>query len=152
MERYTCEHCNNEISDLTRKLQKHQTSSLWMKHGQCCVACIAPNDIKFIDNNITYEKKRNKPLKEGKKNGNRRDNMIFARDGVSVMEEEARFRIMRQADKSISTGKIIGGTGAAAGLIFLYYEIYIIALAGLLLAIAGIITCRMGVWKKCRKC
>ena len=78
--------------------------------------------------------------------------MIFARDGVSVMEEEARFRIMRQADKSISTGKIIGGTGAAAGLIFLYYEIYIIALAGLLLAIAGIITCRMGVWKKCRKC
>ncbi|MDT8402712.1 MAG: hypothetical protein RQ743_13550, partial [Bacteroidales bacterium] len=63
-EKYKCEYCNNDISILTKKLQQHHTSNLWMKHGQCSAACVAPKDITGLDRDslqqyINYDSREN---------------------------------------------------------------------------------------------
>jgi len=49
-EKFKCEYCDSDISLLTKKLQQHPTSQLWLRHGQCCAACKSARETNGINN------------------------------------------------------------------------------------------------------
>ena len=149
---YKCDFCNEDISMLTKKLQQHPTSQLWLKHGQCCAACTAATEnITGIKKEVITRQDQNKSsLKSIVQSGDHNTNIIHALTRASEIEEEAGFKIRKRVQRLITTGKTIGSIGLAAGFIFFYYEYFTVALIGLITFIGGIILCRLGVWKKCR--
>jgi len=149
---YKCDFCNEGISMLTKKLQQHPTSQLWLKHGQCCAVCTAATkNITGIKKEVITRQDHNKSSRESiSKSGDHNTNIILALNRASEIEEEAEFKIRRRAQRSITTGKTIASIGLAAGFIFFYYEYFTVALIGLITFIGGIVLCRLGVWKKCR--
>lgn len=149
--KYTCDYCNNDISLLTIKLQQHSTSQLWLKHGQCCAACTTTKDITGIHKEVTVREDHDKSyLKRISRNGDHNTNIFFALTRAAKIEDASKLKSKKWAQRLITTGKIIASVGLAACLIFLYYEFFIIALIGLIVCITGIVTCRLGVWGKCR--
>jgi len=136
---------------LTKKLQQHPTSQLWLKHGQCCAACTAPQNITGIAKNEILRTDYDKSYPDKKaKSGNHNTNIILALSKASQIEEEAEFKIKRRAQRSLTSGKIIASVSLAASFLFFYYEHFYLALIGFIICIGGIVQCRLGVWKKCR--
>jgi len=149
-DKYKCDYCSNDISILTKRLQEHPTSSLWIKHGQCCAACISPNEISDInklglkrdDNSKSPEERRPLP-------GNHNTNILIGLNRASKIEQTAKEKVRKTIQRSITIGRIIGSTGLAAGFIFFYYEYFTFAIICLVAGISGILLCRLGIWKKC---
>ncbi len=149
--KYKCDFCSNDISILTKKLQEHPTSSLWMKHGQCCAACISPKEITGIDK-LGLMKDNNSRSSERRKSlpGSHNTNILIGLSRASRIELTAKEKVRKKIQRSITVGRIIGSTGLAAGFIFFYYEYFTIAIICLVLCISGIVLCRLGIWKRCR--
>lgn len=150
-ENYKCEYCNNEISILTKKLQQHHTSNLWMKHGQCCAACVAPKDITGLDRDSLQQYINYDSHEIGKSlPGNHYTNIARGLERASVIEEQHEIKIKKLAQRYIAAGKIIAISCLAAAFIFFYYELFTLALASSAFCIAGIFLGKLGVCKKCR--
>lgn len=148
---YKCEYCNNNISILTKKLQQHYTSNLWMKHGQCCAACIAPRDITGIDRSLLSPQINNNSKGQGNKlPGDHNTNIAMGFQKVSEIEEEHRMKVNENARRYMTAGNIIIFASLLTGFVFVYYEFFILAVVCSFLCLGGIFLCRLGVWKKCR--
>jgi len=148
---HVCDHCNKDITSLTYKLQQHSSSHIWLKHGQCCAACVSSQDIRnnMDEQDLIIEDR--KPYEEKiRETGNYRTNIFLALSRAADMEDNAGTKSKGKAKRFITTGKIIGATGISAGFVFLYYELFILSIIFFIVGIAGIILCRLGVWKQCR--
>lgn len=148
---HICNYCNNTIPPLTHKLQQHTTSSLWLKHGQCCAACIAPHDIKVVNEPIVIIDEDGKLNNEiTLKKGTHRTNILLALSRVSHLEKMSAVKMLKRANRIILTGRLIGASGIAGALLFLYYEVFILSALFSFLGVVGIVICKIGVWKKYR--
>lgn len=128
-DKHICIYCNNSIPSLTYKLQQHTSSSLWLKYGQCCAACISKGNIEAA-NELEVSSNVMKPSnnKSLVKKGNHRTNILLALSRVSGLEEMSRTRVLIKANRIIFTGKIIFASGITAGFIFIYYELFVLSL------------------------
>jgi len=151
-EKYKCEYCAKDISVLTKKLQQHPTSQLWLRHGQCCAACKSAESIKGINNKesivvLGLEKSSdNNRLQSEDPN----TNLIYTPASDADNEDEAILNMRKRARITIRAGNIIASVSLVACFLFFYYEYFYLSIASLIVAIAGIILCRFAVWKKCR--
>lgn len=148
---HLCNYCNNTISPLTHKLQQHTTSSLWLKHGQCCAACISPHDIKVVNEPLVIIEEDGKTYNETVvKKGTHRTNILFALSKASRLEETSLANSLNRANRIIMAGRLIGASGIAAGVLFLFYGMSTLSVIFSLLGVAGIGICKFGMWKKYR--
>ncbi len=148
---HICNYCNNAIPPLTHRLQQHTTSSLWLKHGQCCAACIAPYDIKAVDGQIVIIKEDGKSYNETTvQKGTHRTNILLAFSRVTHLEKVSARKRLKKANRIIMAGRLTGASGIAAGLLFLFYEMFTVSAIFSLMGVAGIGICKLGVWQKYR--
>ncbi len=151
-ENYKCEYCNNDISLLTLKLQQHPTSQLWLRHGQCCAACKSAGELEGVNN------KESVAVLGRDKSFN--DNGIQPEDSYNIIintpasdgdiEDEAKLNMRKRAGRTIKAGNIIASISLVACFLFFYNEYFFLSIASLIIAIAGIVLCRLAIWKKCR--
>lgn len=148
---HICNHCNNSIPPLTYKLQQHSTSSLWMKHGQCCAACISPNDIEAVNKQAVLDNQEEKSYTEAAvKEGARRTNILLALSLAYDLEKKSGEKRLKRASRIIVAGRLIVATGIFASLLFLFYEMFTLSLISSFLGVVGIFICKLGRWKKHR--
>ncbi|MBN1388918.1 MAG: hypothetical protein JW965_10755 [Bacteroidales bacterium] len=148
---YKCDYCNNGISLLIKKLQEHPTSNIWLRYGRCCAACIATEEIKGIDKELLNGEDPNKSSHENVfKSGDHNTNILYSLTRAVEIEDETRLKNRKKATRAITAGNIVTSVSLLAGLIFFYYEYFTFALVALIIVIAGIVLCRLGVVKKCR--
>ncbi len=151
-EKYKCDYCDSDISLLTKKLQQHPTSHLWIRHGQCCAACKSVGEINGINNirSIAVQDFDKSPNDNGMQSGDYNGNKTHSLAREAEIEDEVRLNIRKQARRTIRAGNIIASVSLVAAFLFFYYEYFHLAIAALIMAIAGVVLCRLGVWKKCR--
>lgn len=157
---YTCHICNKDISGLTKKLQQHPTSRIWIRHGQCCAACISPEDItSMLDADITSmhvaadinSEYREAGVLKNRQNGDPHTNIMSGLERAVEIEELKEEKLNRRAKRTVTAGRIIVASSLAGGFLFFYYESFILALICLIICITGIIVYRMGTLKQYRK-
>lgn len=151
-EKYKCEYCNNDISLLTLKLQQHPTSQLWLRHGQCCAACKSAGEIEGVNNKesvavLGHDKSFNDNGLQPEVSNNI---LINAPASKGDIEDEAKLNMRKRARRTIKAGNIIASISLVACFLFFYYEYFFLSIASLIIAIAGIVLCRLAIWKKCR--
>ena len=152
-EKFKCEYCDSDISLLTKKLQQHPTSQLWLRHGQCCAACKSARETNGINNKELISIQdfdkifNNNALKPEDHN----TNLIHTLTRDSEIEDEAKLNMRIWARKMIRAGNIIATLSLVASFLLFYNEYFYQAIAALIVAVLGIVICRLGVWKKCRR-
>ena len=146
---------------LTRKLQQHPSSHLWLRHGQCCAACTATGDITGLEMELMIDEDLKKLSQNGDDlnnsshenvflSGNHNTNILYALTRASEIEEGTQLESRRRARRAIRAGNTVATVSIATGFIFFYYEYFVFALVGLIIGVAGIVLCRLAVWKKYR--
>lgn len=150
--KYTCHICSKDINVLTKKLQEHPTSGIWARHGQCCAACVGPEDITGLHNDMMVKSEyREEDLSGNKHNGNPHTNILSGLERAVEIEELNAQKTDRRAKRTVSAGRIIVASSLVAGFLFFYYEFFMFALICLVICITGIIVYRMGTLKQLRK-
>lgn len=145
---HICDHCNKDINSLTYKLQQHPSSHVWLKHGQCCAACVATGDIRVANNDKEFIVEKRIPYDERiREEGSHRKNVLLAFSRAAELEDKTGAKLRRKTQNSITAGKVIGAAGFAAGLIFTYFEMFFLAGGSILFGIAVIVICRLGICK-----
>ncbi len=114
---HICTYCNNNIPSLTYRLQQHTTSSLWLRHGQCCAACISPHDVKAVNGQIVIIKEDEKLNNETDvKKRTHRTNILLAFSRAYDLEEKSVANSLKRANRIILAGRLTGASGIAAGM------------------------------------
>jgi len=150
--KYTCHICSKDINVLTKKLQEHPTSGIWVRHGQCCATCVAPEDITGLHDDVMIKSEyREAGMPGNKLNGDPHTNILSGLERAVEIEEMNAQKIDRRTKRTVTAGRIIVVSGLAAGFLFFYYELFILALICLVICIAGIMVYRMGTVKQFRK-
>lgn len=150
--KYTCHICSKDIDVLTKKLQEHPTSGIWVRHGQCCAACVAPEDITGLHNDVMANSEYREEVTSGNKhNGDPHTNILSGLERAVEIEELNSQKIDRCAKRTVTAGRIIVVSGLAAGFLFFYYELFIFAIICLVICITGIIIYRKGKMKQLSK-
>lgn len=148
---HICNYCNNSIPPLTYKLQQHTTSSLWVKHGQCCASCTAPPDTELVNKlEVLNDKEKVSHDETIAEEGNHRTNILLALLRAYDMEEQSGVKSLKRANRIIIAGRIVGAGGIAAALLLLFYEMFALSALLSFLGVAGILVCQFGMWKKSR--
>ena len=148
---HICNYCNNSIPPLTYKLQQHTTSSLWLKHGQCCAACVSPHDIKAVNEQVVIIKEDGKSYNEtAVKKRTHRTNILLALSRAYDLEEKSGVNRLKRANRIIMAGRLTGATGIPAGVLFLFYGMFTLSAIFSFLGVVGIVICKFGMWKRYR--
>ncbi len=148
---HICNYCDNTISPLTHKLQQHTTSSLWLKHGQCCAACISPHDIKAVNEQVVIIKEDGKKYNiRAVKKGTHRTNILLALTRAYDLEEKSVANRLKRANRIILAGRLTGASGIATGVLFLFYGMFTLSVIFSFVGLVGIGVCKLSMWKKYR--
>ncbi len=122
-----------------------------MKHGQCCAACISPNDIEAFNEQVVLDNEEEKPYTEAAvKEEARRTNILLALSLANNLEKKSGEKSLKRASRIIVAGRLIVATGIFAALLFLFYEMFTLSLISSFLGVVGIFLCKLGMWKKHR--
>ncbi|MEE4214355.1 MAG: hypothetical protein V2I34_04765 [Bacteroidales bacterium] len=149
--KYTCHICSKDINVLTKKLQEHPTSGIWVRHGQCCAACVAPEDITGLHDDVMVKSEyRQEGTSGNKHNGDPHTNILSGLERAVEIEELKTQNNERRAKRTATAGRITVVSSLAAGFLFFYYELFILALICLIICITGIIVYRKGTVKQFR--
>lgn len=138
-----CDYCSEDIPLLTKKLQQHPSSMLWMRHGKCSVSCSAKNNLP--DKTFTQEIISGSLfLQTMKDTGDTRP----AGDSLNSRSEEERqsslMRKRRCVKRTVTGGTTATVLGMGAGLIFLYYSHVMLVIAAITISATGIILLFLG--------
>ena len=146
-----CDFCNEEVSLLTKKLQKSPTAHRLEKFGLCSVSCTshisrpADNDKETLNENSFYANRdRNADYQLG--------NIKYFYDSGSKGHIAIRTDITKieVGQRMIIIGKVLSAAGIIGAIILFYNDHAVLALSGLITLLIGVMVCRLGVWKKCR--
>jgi hypothetical protein len=149
--KHKCDICSKEITVLTKKLQEHSTAGLWVRHGQCCAACVAPEDITgMYDNGTLKSENQVEHLHANIQDHDPHTNILSGLERAVELEELRAQKTNRCAGRTVTAGRAIVASSLLAGFLFFYYEYFIIALICLTVCIGGLIVCRLGILKQCR--
>jgi len=138
-----CDYCNEDIPLLTKKLQQHPSSMLWMRHGKCSVSCSAKNNLpgKAFKQEIVSGSLLLRPVKDAGDTGSG-ENFLNSKSGSAGQSSLMRKRHCVKKTKTGGTTATIMGLGA--GLIFLYYGHITLVIAAISISAAGIILLFLG--------
>ena len=149
-----CNFCEKEIPSITMNLQNRPTSLRWQKFGKCCASCDSDTHIDFGDNikNLSVDASfLNNNSEISVKNEIVNKQTAF--ENNSDIEDDPKQRKIKTGKKLITTGRVIGASGAILFITLIYIEYVIFAFGGLVFMLAGIVLCRIGVFNiaSCRR-
>ena len=145
-----CNFCEKEISSITSHLQDRPASVRWKKFGKCCASCDSDTLIDFGDNIKTFSVDASSLNNKSAIQNNEIINKPADSDNNFDLKDDLKHRRIKAGKRLITIGRISGFIGVIAFFVLFYNEYALLAAGGLVILLAGILLCRIGVFKIAR--